>query len=263
MDVNVNERAISAAVNKLYSVKYYKGLGTNTPEEGKQYFQKLNMHRKLFYDEGSAGDAIDLAFSKHRVEDRRAWLSSSFDADSFIDPNQPNVSFEEFINKELIQFSASDHRRSIPSAIDGLKPSQRKVLFACFKRNVVTDLKLVQLAGYVAEKTSYHHGEASLHATIIKMAQDFVGSNNFPLLVPSGQFGTRAQGGTDFASPRYIFTRLAPIARALFPEADDAHLQHLEEDGISVEPRYYLPVVPALLLNGSNGIGMEAMANNC
>ena len=63
---------------------------------------------------------------------------------------------------------------------------------------------MVQIAGYIAERTAYHHGEASLHATIINMAQDFVGANNIPLLEPLGQFGTRAQGGKDFASPRSV-----------------------------------------------------------
>jgi DNA topoisomerase-2 len=87
------------------------------------------------------------------------------------------------------------------------------------------------------------------------MAQDFVGSSNVPLLVPSGQFGTRAQGGNDYASPRYIFTRLSPLTRLLFPNEDDAHLKPLEEDGQLVEPKYFLPVIPTLLVNGAQGIG--------
>ncbi len=81
--------------------------------------------------------------------------------------------------------------------MDGLKPGQRKVLYACFKRQLKNEIKVAQLAGYVSEHTGYHHGEASLHGTIINMAQDFVGSNNMPLLVPSGQFGTRHMGGKD------------------------------------------------------------------
>ena len=165
------------------------------------------------------------------------------------------MSYEEFIDKELIQFSHADNHRSIPSVVDGLKPAQRKILYGCFKRRLDADVKVVQLAGYIAEQTAYHHGDASLHATLINMAQDFVGSNNLPLLVPSGQFGTRAQGGKDFASPRYIFTRLSPLARALFPEADDAILDYLSEDGQAVEPKHFIPILPTLLINGSEGIG--------
>lgn len=95
--------------------------------------------------------------------------------------------------QELILFSRADLERSIPCMVDGLKPGQRKILFSCFKRNLKTDIKVAQLAGYVSEHSAYHHGEQSLASTIIGLAQDFVGSNNINLLVPSGQFGTRLQ----------------------------------------------------------------------
>lgn len=91
--------------------------------------------------------------------------------------------------------------------------------------------------------------------TVIGMAQDFVGSNNINLLVPSGQFGTRLAGGKDAASPRYIFTQLAPIARVMFPEVDDAMLNYREDDGQSIEPEYYCPVIPLIVVNGTQGIG--------
>lgn len=114
---------------------------------------------------------------------------------------------------------------------------------------------MAQLSGYCAEHTAYHHGEASLHATIIGMAQNFVGSNNWPLLVPSGQFGTRLTGGQDAASPRYIFTKLADVSRLLFPEADDNLLEYNDEDGQTIEPLFFCPVIPLVLVNGAQGIG--------
>ena len=107
----------------------------------------------------------------------------------------------------------------------------------------------------MSEHAAYHHGEASLQKTIVGMAQDFVGSNNVNLLVPSGQFGTRSQGGDDQASPRYIFTRLAKIARKIFHPHDDAVLTTLDDDGVAIEPEYYVPVIPMALVNGSDGIG--------
>eukprot|EP00180_Rhodochaete_pulchella_P001528 Plantae.Rhodophyta-Rhodochaete_pulchella.ctg2345.p1 GENE.Plantae.Rhodophyta-Rhodochaete_pulchella.ctg2345~~Plantae.Rhodophyta-Rhodochaete_pulchella.ctg2345.p1 ORF type:complete len:426 (-),score=49.63 Plantae.Rhodophyta-Rhodochaete_pulchella.ctg2345:353-1630(-) len=116
-------------------------------------------------------------------------------------------------------------------------------------------MKVAQLAGYVAEKTAYHHGEVSLHSTIVKMAQNFVGSNNLSLLEPLGQFGTRLQGGKDAASARYIFTRLTPAARLLFPEEDEAVLSYNTDDGESVEPEHYVPIIPLVLVNGASGIG--------
>jgi len=247
----------SSSASSRYSIKYYKGLGTNTASEGREYFKQLLVHRKLFQGIVEAGgNAIDLAFSKARVSDRKQWLTQTFSAGSFINPRDEKVSYQDFIDKELIQFSYSDLQRSIPSVIDGLKPSQRKVLYGCFKKKLVKEeAKVVQIAGYIAEHTAYHHGETSLHATIINMAQDFVGSNNVPFLAASGQFGTRALGGKDSASPRYVFTRLNSITRLLFPEEDDSFLEHIEEDGMQVEPKYYIPVIPTLLLNGSDGIG--------
>merc|ERR1719337_138573 len=126
--------------------------------------------------------------------------------------------------------------RSIPSMVDGFKPSQRKVMFSCFKRKLKSDIKVAQLSGYVSEHSAYHHGEASLAMTIVNLAQDFVGSNNVNLLVPSGQFGTRLQGGKDHASPRYIYTRMTKAARALFPVDDDPVLEYLNDEGQSIEP---------------------------
>lgn len=105
--------------------------------------------------------------------------------------------------------------------MDGLKPSQRKIIFACFKRNLTSEIKVAQLVGYVAEHSAYHHGEQSLCMAITSMAQNFVGSNNINLLEPLGQFGTRYERGKDYASARYIFTKLNPLTRYLFKEEDD------------------------------------------
>ena len=91
-------------------------------------------------------------------------------------------------------------------------PNSVSSLISASSASVGSEIKVAQLAGYVAEHTAYHHGEASLTATIVAMAQDFVGSNNLNLLQPLGQFGTRLQGGKDAASARYIFTKLSPLA---------------------------------------------------
>lgn len=87
------------------------------------------------------------------------------------------------------------------------------------------------------------------------MAQNYCGSNNINLLFPSGQFGTRRLGGKDSASARYIFTRLEKITRAIFHPDDDALLNYLSDDGLSIEPEYFMPVIPMVLVNGSKGIG--------
>ncbi len=145
--------------------------------------------------------------------------------------------------------------RSIPNMMDGLKTSLRKILYSAFKKRLVSEIKVAQFSGYVSENSCYHHGEMSLNAAIVGMAQNFVGSNNINLLQPLGQFGTRRRGGDDSASERYIFTALSPITRAIFPEADDHILEYLEDDGYPVEPKYYLPIIPMTLVNSSRGIG--------
>jgi DNA topoisomerase-2 len=149
----------------------------------------------------------------------------------------------------------ADNIRSIPSVLDGLKPGQRKVLYTCFKRNIKKDVKVVELAGSVSSLTAYHHGEVSLQQTIVGLAQDFVGSNNINCLEPSGNFGSRLQGGSDSASARYIFTRLSPFARRVFNAQDDPLLTHSVDDGKVIEPEVYIPVVPMVLINGADGIG--------
>ena len=153
-----------------------------------------------------------------------------------MDHNIKRLSYEDFINKELIHFSIADNLRSIPSVVDGLKPGQRKILFACFKRKLKSEIKVAQLSGYVAEHSAYHHGEMSLCQTIINMAQEYVGSNNLNLLMPLGQFGTRLMGGKEAASPRYVFTNLSSLTRVIINEQDDQLLSYIEEEGLSIEP---------------------------
>lgn len=243
-----------ASASGQWRIKYYKGLGTSTATEAKDYFSNLDVHQVDFHWNGNTDNVLDLAFAKKRVDDRKDWLLA-MEHGTFVDYSEKSVAYDTFVNRELILFSHADNARSIPHFMDGMKPSQRKVLFACFKKKLNQELKVAQLAGYIAEKSCYHHGEASLTQTIISMAQNFVGSNNINLLSPCGQFGTRAQGGKDSASPRYVFTKLEPITRCIFHPDDDALLNYLNEDGCMIEPDSYIPIIPMLLVNGSEGIG--------
>jgi len=240
---------------KGWTIKYYKGLGTSSSKEGKEYFQRIELHRSSFRRRGEKDDeAVDMAFNKKRADDRKDWINSYREGDT-VDHASPFVSYEDFVNKELVCFSKYDVMRSIPSVVDGFKPTQRKILFGAFKRNLKADVKVAQLAGYIAEHSAYHHGEVSLQGTIVGMAQTFVGSNNINLLFPSGQFGTRLMGGKDAASARYIYTRLERIARLVFHPDDDPLLEFQNEEGQSIEPVWYIPIIPMVLVNGADGIG--------
>ncbi|XP_010770504.1 DNA topoisomerase 2-alpha [Notothenia coriiceps] len=252
---------------KSWRTKYYKGLGTSTSQEAKEYFSDMQKHRIPFKYGGPADDeAITLAFSKKKIEERKVWLTNfmldrrqrrahDLPEDFLYGQNTKSLSYNDFVNKELVLFSNSDNERSLPCLVDGLKPGQRKVLFCCFKRNDKREVKVAQLAGSVAEMSAYHHGEVSLMMTIVGLAQNFVGSNNLNMLQPMGQFGTRLHGGKDSASPRYIFTMLSPLARLIFPNMDDNLLKYNIDDNQRVEPDWYIPIIPMVLVNGAEGIG--------
>ena len=236
-----------------WTIKYYKGLGTSTGKEFREYFEKKKL---IGFQHGGelCDNAIDMVFNKKRADDRKDWLGN-YTRDSYLDTTQDSVPYSDFIHRELIHFSKYYCDRSIPNLMDGQKISQRKILYAGFKKNLTSEIKVAQFSGYVSEHSGYHHGEASLNAAIVCMAQNYVGSNNINLFVPNGQFGTRLQGGKDSASERYIFTQLSHITRKLFPATDDKILKYLNDDGVLVEPVFYAPIIPMILVNGAKGIG--------
>ena len=163
-----------------WNIKYYKGLGTSTGKEFREYFDN-----KKFVDFVHTGkdsdDSIDMVFNKKRSDDRKGWLGL-YDREAYLDTNKKEVTYPDFINRELIHFSKYDCDRSIPNLMDGLKISLRKILFAAFKKNLTTEIKVAQFSGYVSEHSCYHHGEESLNQAIKGMAQNFVGSNNINLV---------------------------------------------------------------------------------
>ena len=238
---------------KGWKIKYFKGLGTSSSKEFKQYFKNKKMVT-FKYEGDTCSDSIDKVFNKHRADDRKKWLGN-YDKDEVLNSDTSNITYTDFVDKEMKHFSKYDCDRSIPNVIDGWKISTRKILYSCFKRNLTNEIKVAQLAGYVSEHSGYHHGEMSLIKSIIGMAQEFVGSNNANVLMPNGQFGTRLMGGKDHASERYIFTALNPLTKFIFRDEDKAILNYNDDDGLKVEPEYYLPIIPFALVNGGKGIG--------
>lgn len=235
-----------------WNYKYYKGLGTSTGKEFKEYFSDIKkITREYKWD---TDEPLIMAFSKSLANSRKEWLKlyNSDETLEYIDNNQ--ILLSDFVHKDLKHFSNYDNLRSIPNAIDGLKPSQRKVIFGILKKNK-GEIKVAQLASYISEQTSYHHGEVSLEQTIIGLAQDFLGKNNLPLLQPKGQFGTIYMGGKDHAQSRYIYTELFDYSTKIFNELDNSLLEFLKEEGKNIEPKNYYPILPMVLVNGSDGIG--------
>ena len=247
------------AKNGSWKIKYYKGLGTSTDQESKEYFK--NMKKITYKYDKNADEVIDLAFNKKRADDRKEWLAN-YDKDNVLDYTNLEIDFKTFVDKDLIHFSNRDLQRSINHICDGLKESTRKILFACFKRKLYTnEVKVAQLSGYVSEVSAYHHGETSLQQAIVGMAQIYVGTNNINLLSPNGQFGSRCQGGQDASSARYIFTVLSKLTKLIFKEEDNNILNYQDDDGQQIEPEFYIPVIPMILVNGGIGIGTGYSTN--
>ena len=165
----------------------------------------------------------------------------------------------EFLSVEYKDFAMySIEGRAIPSCIDGFKPSQRKVIHVAnqiWKTGNEKVLKIFQLSGKVASDVFYHHGDASLNSAIINMAQKF--KNNAPLLEEDGQFGSlrSPQAG----APRYIGTKLSDNFRLIYKDFD--LLNYKEEEGESIEPEFFLPIIPTVLINGSSGIAVGFATN--
>ena len=239
-----------------WHLKWLKGLGTLEPSEIKLFFKDLNKHLIKFNssDVNKERDIIDLAFNKKRAEDRKNWLLN-YNPNPNFDKFKIKQTYESFFNNEFIEFSMADNIRSIPSIMDGLKPSQRKIIYTLFKKNFKNEVKVSQLSGDIISLAAYHNGSVSLEQAVITMSQNFVGSNNLNLLEPIGQFGSRLKGGKDASAPRYIFTKLNSLTRDIFKQEDDEILEYLVDDGYQVEPRFYAPILPSILLNGAEGIG--------
>lgn len=247
--------------NKIKSnVKYFKGLGTSSNKDIATDFGKRIVQLKAT---DKTDDVITNTFNKKKSDYRKKWLTSfnpsTIEYKEGLDNVIEVLNIEKFINEEFVNFSIEDCKRSLPNIFDGLKESQRKILYSVFKKKLKYEskksLKVAQLSGYVAEHTNYHHGEDNLIDTIKNMAQRFVGSNNMPFFFNDGMFGSRLENGDDGASGRYLFTKQEYYIRDVFPECDDKYLENVEDDGDIVEKKYYVPVIPMVLINGCIGIG--------
>ena len=237
--------------NHKHKAKYYKGLGTSSRTEVKETFgQKLI---EFIPDDNMDADMIKVFHNDKGLSDKRKKWLADYDPTGYKQfDNGPGISrmtVSDFLNHYMIQFSLADCERNIPNLMDGLKQSQRKVLYGCLKRKLKSDMKVASLAGYITEHTKYHHGEVSLQDTIKGMAACYTGGNNLPLLARSGEMGSRIAGGKDSASARYVETHLEEITRLVIHECDDCLLNTVIDDGVVVEPEFYVPCIPMVLAN--------------
>ena len=165
-----------------------------------------------------------------------------------------SVSASEFMDEKLRPYSAHSNVRGIPFIGDGFKQAHRKAVWGMLKRGENADKDTVErIAARVASDTDYHHGVGSLESTIVGLAQDFPGSNNLPPFEAHGQFGSRLDHQA--SASRYIKTKLSPIFRQIFRKEDDLIFEHNVSNGMAVEPKFFTPILPLVLINGAEGMG--------
>ena len=260
-NLNLFKKDVEAGVyDNSYYFKYVKGLGGNTDLDIDYYFDHLDDH--LVHIDCSKEltlPSLQLAYSNENgfTDKRKEWIAAVND-ESYLPRDTGTIDFSDFNDIDLALAARDACGRSLPSIADGLKTSNRKVIYTfrhMSEKQAYTSTKVFQITGRVADFAAYHHGDASLNAAITKMAQDFIGSNNLPLLEKDGQFGSRNKLGEDASAPRYIAAYLSPLVKLIFPKIDDELLPRTLEDGELVEPQYYVPIIPLILINGCIGIG--------
>lgn len=236
---------------KLYTINYYKGLASIQDEEIFPTFKNFDTKLNTFKFDKSAKETLDVYFGKD-TNPRKLVLCSPIDEKDIVKYNKSNeLSISTFLSVDTKEFQRDNIMRKLPHIMDGLVPSRRKTLFAARKHKTMhnTKVKVNNFTGFVTEQASYMHGDMSLSATIIKMAQSFIGARNIPLLIGLGQLGTRRMGGTDAGSSRYVYVKINKVVSdAVYPHQDDFLLPYTFEDGERCEPQYYCPVVPMCLL---------------
>ena len=239
-----------------FEIIYQKGLGTSEGTEMRRYMKNYKEHTiQLRYSGHSSDGVLSMMFDDKNSDMRKHVLENEYDAETFVDYDMECILIEDFIMQEMLHFSMADNIRSIPSAIDGLKDSQRKALYTMFENKIHRRTKVAEVASTVTPTTLYEHGETSMADTVAGMAQEHTGTNNINLFYPSGKFGSRSLPPSEHAQPRYIYTYLNGITKSLFISSDfDVAVRRMEEERLC-EPRVYVPIIPFVLVNGSSGIG--------
>lgn len=165
----------------------------------------------------------------------------------------------DFLNTEVKEYSIDViENRAIPSVIDGLKPTARKVVYVAdkiWKTGNEKPMKVFQFVGKMAADAYYHHGDASANSVVTGMGQSF--KNSLPLLEGIGQYGTLRS--PEAGAPRYISTKLSQNFRNLYKDFE--LIENQIDEGVVIEPKWFLPIIPTVILNGSSGIAVGFASN--
>lgn len=243
---------------KKWDIAYFKGLGSSVTKDVKD---DMKNERRVIcvYDDKTPG-SMQLAFDEKYADLRKLWISEFQVTPGLSQLMKMPIS--TFIEKEMVEFSAYNLQRSIGSAVDGLKIVQRKILWTALNATSNKCISLSVFCGKVKDSTHYRHGDAPIQEAASNMAMNWdTCGNNLPLLYPDGQFGSRYLGGKDCADGRYTKTRLNYCVNKLFIKDDFPIYEENYEDGVKIEPKYLIPILPLILMNGCAGIGTGHSTN--
>lgn len=248
-------------ISSSYVHKWYKGLATHSQRETRHCFKNKTITYYYYgntpKEKQASRDSIEMVFKPKREEDRKSWmLAIDRHPKAELSYKVVKETLTDFIDHRLEKHCKADNVRSIPNNIDGLKPAQRKALYCfLFGKNKGKAIKVGSLSGSMMQDVGYHHGELSANETIINLAQNFIGAGNLNLLRPIGIFGTRSLNGKDHGAARYISVGNLSYLETIFNKTDLLVLPKNYDDGVPIEPEYFVPIVPLVLFTGAEGIG--------
>ena len=244
-------------------VEYYKGLGSSTKDD---IYDDLHRDSIIIciYDE-EAHESLDMAFNTKRAKDRKVWIQNNRRVENVIYATKENFQSKtvtELINSDLVEYAVLSLSRALPHKYDGLKHSQRQILYYFLDKydygKKKSFVKISTAAGGIVEKTKYHHGDMCLKEAIIKLAQNYAGSNNLPLFSRKGRFGTRTGTvdgpGKNASDPRYLETSCESWLKFAFHKYLIELVDKVVVEGKPVEP-FWIPCdIPLHVINGTRGI---------
>lgn len=232
----------SENADKYLKPKYYKGLGTHDKKKGevKDMFKDIESVISTYVLDPDAFDSIH-CFYGNDPNTRKAVLVTPVESECGIGPQ---VGVSEFVKTSVKGYQKDNLLRKLPNIQDGLVQGRRKILFGALE-NGHGEVKVSSMAGQVSKIADYDHGDAAMSKAITRLAQPH---RNLPLMSPSGSFGTRKQGYTDAAGPRYIFTSINwRLVNKLFRKEDEYILKYDTSRGDRYEPEYYCGIIPFVL----------------
>ncbi len=239
-----------ADVKKDYRIEYYKGLGSHKEayKEVTQMFKNINQKIRQYTLDEESFRTLHIYYGDDSKQ-RKIHLANpvvEMPSDDLLVP------ISQHFKIDTKSYQRDNNIRKLLSVPDGFVDSRRKVFFTA-RKNGREVIKVSGLAGKVISDANYHHGDVGLAQTIVRMAQGYPMARNLPLLLPLGNFGTRAKGYKDFAASRYIYTTINHhLADKLFRKEDDYILEYVLDDGNRYEPKYYVPILPYVLLEDTH-----------